>query len=112
MFDRSWYNRAGVEPVMGFCTPDQHAHFLEETPHFERMPVKAGIHLFKFWLNIGQRNAAQALPRPAPLEAQALEAVADGHREPEQVGRLHRQARPDAQGRPTRNAPWTVVKRQ
>jgi polyphosphate kinase 2 len=54
MFDRSWYNRAGVEPVMGFCTPDQHAHFLEETPHFERMPVKAGIHLFKFWLNIGR----------------------------------------------------------
>ena len=54
MFDRSWYNRAGVEPVMGFCTPEQHAHFLEETPHFERMPVKAGIHLFKFWLNIGR----------------------------------------------------------
>lgn len=54
LFDRSWYNRAGVEPVMGFCTPDQHQHFLEETPHFERMPVKAGIHLFKFWLNIGQ----------------------------------------------------------
>ncbi|MEQ8305006.1 MAG: polyphosphate kinase 2 [Hoeflea sp.] len=54
LFDRSWYNRAGVEPVMGFCTPDQHHHFLEETPHFERMPVKAGIHLFKFWLNIGR----------------------------------------------------------
>ncbi|SOE18070.1 polyphosphate kinase 2 [Hoeflea halophila] len=54
MFDRSWYNRAGVEPVMGFCTPEQHAHFLEETPHFERMPVKAGIYLFKFWLNIGR----------------------------------------------------------
>ena len=54
MFDRSWYNRAGVEPVMGFCTPEQHVHFLEETPHFEHMPVKAGIHLFKFWLNIGR----------------------------------------------------------
>lgn len=54
LFDRSWYNRAGVEPVMGFCTPEEHIHFLEETPHFERMPVKAGIHLFKFWLNIGR----------------------------------------------------------
>lgn len=53
-FDRSWYNRAGVEPVMGFCTPEQHKHFLEETPHFERMIVNDGIHLFKFWLNIGQ----------------------------------------------------------
>lgn len=54
LYDRSWYNRAGVEPVMGFCTPEQHEHFLEETPHFERMPVKAGIYLFKFWLNIGR----------------------------------------------------------
>lgn len=54
LFDRSWYNRAGVEPVMGFCTPEQHAHFLEETPSFERMPVKEGIYFFKFWLNIGR----------------------------------------------------------
>ena len=54
LFDRSWYNRAGVEPVMGFCTPRQHARFLAETPDFEHMPVREGIHLFKFWLNIGQ----------------------------------------------------------
>lgn len=53
-FDRSWYNRAGVEPVMGFCTPEQHAQFLAETPRFERLLVDEGIHLFKFWLNIGQ----------------------------------------------------------
>ncbi|MHC1550105.1 polyphosphate kinase 2 [Phyllobacterium sp. K27] len=53
-FDRSWYNRGGVEPVMGFCTPDQHASFLEETPGFERMIVADGIYFFKFWLNIGQ----------------------------------------------------------
>ncbi len=53
-FDRSWYNRAGVEPVMGFCTPEQHEHFLEETPHFERLICNEGIHFFKFWLNIGQ----------------------------------------------------------
>ncbi|MFU0503967.1 polyphosphate kinase 2 [Pseudaminobacter sp. NGMCC 1.201702] len=53
-FDRSWYNRAGVEPVMGFCTPEQHRHFLEETPRFEELVVSEGINLFKFWLSIGQ----------------------------------------------------------
>ncbi|TPN89487.1 polyphosphate kinase 2 [Mesorhizobium sp. CU2] len=55
-FDRSWYNRAGVEPVMGFCTPEQHEKFLDETPHFERMIVNEGIHFFKFWLNIGRET--------------------------------------------------------
>jgi polyphosphate kinase 2 len=54
IFDRSWYNRGGVEPVMGFCTPEQHEAFLEETPGFERMIVREGIHFFKFWLNVGQ----------------------------------------------------------
>jgi polyphosphate kinase len=54
LFDRSWYNRAGVEPVMGFCTPAQTTHFLEEVPHFERMIVNEGIHLFKFWLSVGR----------------------------------------------------------
>jgi polyphosphate kinase 2 len=54
LFDRSWYNRAGVEPVMGFCTPEQTAHFLEEVPHFERMIVNDGIHFFKFWLSVGR----------------------------------------------------------
>ncbi|MIL10117.1 polyphosphate kinase 2 [Salmonella enterica subsp. enterica] len=54
-FDRSWYNRAAVEPVMGFCTPEQHKHFLEETPHFEQRIVNDGIHFFKFWLDIGQQ---------------------------------------------------------
>ncbi|MEM7068738.1 MAG: polyphosphate kinase 2 [Pseudomonadota bacterium] len=54
MFDRSWYNRAGVEPVMGFCSDDQHAKFLEEAPKFEEMLISDGIHFFKFWLNIGQ----------------------------------------------------------
>ncbi|MGB6118106.1 MAG: polyphosphate kinase 2 [Mesorhizobium sp.] len=53
-FDRSWYNRAGVEPVMGFCTPEQYEHFLEETPAFERLIRNDGIRLFKIWLDIGQ----------------------------------------------------------
>jgi polyphosphate kinase len=53
-FDRSWYNRAGVEPVMGFCTLDQYKHFLKETPHFEKMIVSEGIRFFKFWLDVSQ----------------------------------------------------------
>lgn len=53
-FDRSWYNRAGVETVMDFCTPAQLETFLVEAPDFERMLVTDGLHLFKFWLDIGQ----------------------------------------------------------
>ena len=52
LFDRSWYNRAGVEPVMGFCTPEETTQFLEAVPKFEQMLVNDGIHLFKFWLTI------------------------------------------------------------
>lgn len=54
LFDRSWYNRSGVEPVMGFCTGEQTEHFLAEVPQFEKMLVNDGIHLFKFWLSIGR----------------------------------------------------------
>ncbi|PSH64112.1 MULTISPECIES: polyphosphate kinase 2 [Phyllobacterium] len=53
-FDRSWYNRGGVEPVLGFCTPEQHESFLAQAPGFEHMIVADGIYFFKFWLNIGQ----------------------------------------------------------
>ena len=54
MFDRSWYNRAGVEPVMGFCTPEQHQKFLQQTPDFEKLLVEEGYAFFKIWLNVGQ----------------------------------------------------------
>ena len=54
LFDRSWYNRAGVEPVMGFCTPEETATFLDETPGFEQMLVRDGIVLMKFYLVIGR----------------------------------------------------------
>ncbi len=55
LFDRSWYNRAGVEPVMGFCTPEQHAEFLERTPDFERLLVKDGFRLVKLFLTVGRQ---------------------------------------------------------
>ena len=54
LFDRSWYNRAGVEAVMGFCTPEETTQFLKAVPGFERTLVDDGIHLFKFWLQVGQ----------------------------------------------------------
>ncbi len=54
LFDRSWYNRAVVEPVMGFCTAEETERFYQQLPDVERMIVKDGIHFFKFWLNIGQ----------------------------------------------------------
>ncbi|MAU53790.1 MAG: polyphosphate kinase 2 [Roseovarius sp.] len=54
LFDRSWYNRGVVEPVFGFCTDAQRAHFFAQVPDFERMLVEEGIRLFKFWLNIGR----------------------------------------------------------
>ncbi|WP_063054820.1 polyphosphate kinase 2 [Nocardia salmonicida] len=52
LFDRSWYNRAGVERVMGFCTPEQHRRFLAQVPLFERMLVDDGIDLVKFWFSV------------------------------------------------------------
>ncbi len=56
LFDRSWYNRAGVERVMGFCTQDQLADFLREAPQFEGMLVRDGVRLFKFFLEIGRET--------------------------------------------------------
>jgi polyphosphate kinase 2 len=52
MFDRSWYNRAGVERVMGFCTSDEYAEFMREAPEFERMLVNSGLSLTKFWFSV------------------------------------------------------------
>jgi polyphosphate kinase 2 len=59
IFDRSWYNRAGVERVMGFCTEHEYRHFLEVCPLFERQVVDNGILLVKFWLEVGQKEQAR-----------------------------------------------------
>src|SRR2546423_10905486 len=56
IFDRSWYNRAGVEYVMGFCTDDQYQRFIELCPKFENHIVSSGIILIKFWLEVGQEE--------------------------------------------------------
>lgn len=51
-YDRSWYNRAGVERVMGFCTPTEYLEFMRQAPEFERMLVRSGIRLFKYWFSV------------------------------------------------------------
>src|ERR671914_303394 len=56
LFDRSWYNRAGVERVMGFCTDEQYQRFVRQAPEFERMLVDSGIRLVKFWFSVSRRE--------------------------------------------------------
>ncbi|MBV5334571.1 MAG: polyphosphate kinase 2, partial [Sulfuricurvum sp.] len=58
-FDRSWYNRAGVEPVMGFCTEEEHKEFLHEVGEYERMLVNSGIILFKFYFSVSKNEQAK-----------------------------------------------------
>jgi polyphosphate kinase 2 len=59
IFDRSWYNRAGVEPVMGFCSPEEHHEFLREVPEFEKMLVKSNTILFKFYFSVSKDEQAK-----------------------------------------------------
>jgi polyphosphate kinase len=56
LFDRSWYNRAGVERVMGYCTDEQYQRFMRQAPEFERMLVDSGIRLVKFWFSVSRRE--------------------------------------------------------
>ena len=56
LYDRSWYNRAGVERVMDFCQPGEYLEFMRQTPEFERMLTRSGIHLFKYWFSVTQEE--------------------------------------------------------
>ncbi|MHA6722703.1 polyphosphate kinase 2 [Sphingomonas sp. RS2018] len=81
IFNRSWYNRAGVEVVNGFSTPVEQAQFLRDVPEFERMLIESGIRLVKLWLDIGKEEQAKRLDarRADPLKAlkvSPLDAVA------------------------------------
>ena len=70
LFNRSWYNRAGVEPVMGFCTPEQTKSFLDEAPDFETMLTRAGLRLIKYYLDISKDEQKERLAdrRSDPLK--------------------------------------------
>ena len=59
LFDRSWYNRAGVEPVMGFCSEEEHKEFLREVPEFEKMIVNSGIIFIKFYFSVSKKEQAK-----------------------------------------------------
>ena len=61
IFDRSWYNRAGVEPVMGFCTPEQTERFLDQAPAFEKAMVESGIQVIKYWLEVSAEEQTRRL---------------------------------------------------
>jgi polyphosphate kinase 2 len=61
LLNRSWYNRGGVEPVMGFCTPEQHAQFLKDAPRFERLLADTGMIIIKLWLDISKGEQAKRL---------------------------------------------------
>ena len=76
IFDRSWYNRAGVERVMGFCTEEQTERFLEQVPAVEQAMVDSGIILLKYWLEVSPEEQTRRLREPHRRPAQDLEAVA------------------------------------
>ena len=109
LFDRSWYNRAGVEKVMGFCTPQQTAAFLKQAPIFEKQLADDGILLFKYWLSVDQDEQearfAERLEDPlkrwklSPIDLKAREKYADyGKARDQMFAATH-----------TKFAPWTVV---
>lgn len=110
LFDRSWYNRAGVERVMGFADAAQVEHFLQEAPEFEKRITNDGIHLFKFWLSIGRemqlkrfhdrRHDPLKVWKLSPIDIEALRQW-DAY----SVARDAMLSRTDCP-----HAPWTVVR--
>ncbi|MQA33533.1 polyphosphate kinase 2 [Modestobacter roseus] len=110
LFDRSWYNRAGVERVMGYCTPEQYRLFMRQAPEFERMLVESGTHLVKFWFSVTrseQRSrfiVRQIDPvrqwKLSPTDLASLDRW-EAYTEAKEAMFLHTD---------TGHAPWTVVK--
>ena len=109
LFDRSWYNRAGVERVMGYADEAQVAQFLEQAPAFERMLVDDGIHLFKYWLTTDQARQEQRLRERLedPLKRWKLSPVDLAARGKYDAYTEAREAMLAATH--TAHAPWTLV---
>ena len=110
LFNRSWYNRAGVEPVMGFCTPDQTEHFFDEVNELEDMLVRSGIQLFKYYLDISKAEQEERLAdrrsdplkqwKISPIDAKAMEKFDD-----------YSKARDEMFKRTShKKGPWSVVR--
>jgi polyphosphate kinase len=110
MFDRSWYNRAGVERVMGFCTPDEYLEFMREAPEFERMLVRSGLSLTKFWFSVsrGEQHTRFVIRQVdpvrqwklSPMDIESLDKW-DDYTEAKEAMFFYTD---------TADAPWTVVK--
>ncbi len=110
MFDRSWYNRAGVERVMGFCSQAEYEEFLRQAPEFERHLVRSGVRLFKFWFSVSQaeqrRRFTERHAHPlkqwklSPIDMASLDRWGDYTRAKEAMF-VHCD---------TSDAPWTVIK--
>ena len=110
MFDRSWYNRAGVERVMGFCTPNDYLEFMRQTPELERMLTRSGIRLYKYWFSVTREeqvrrfNARQSDPlkqwKLSPIDKASLEKW-DEYTEAKEAMFFYTD---------TADAPWTIVK--
>lgn len=109
LFNRSWYNRAGVERVMGFSTPGQYAQFLKDAPHFERMLADGGINVIKLWLDISKGEQAERLTARVndPLKrfkVSSLDAEAQDRWDDYSAARDRMLDQTDH-----RTAPWTVI---
>lgn len=109
-FDRSWYNRAVVEPVMGFCTPEEHRVFLREAPLIEQMLVESGIILFKLWFSVSRE---EQLRRFLARSHDALKQWKLSPVDVESLGKWHEYTEVKQQmfdATDTEHAPWTVVR--
>jgi polyphosphate kinase 2 len=109
IFNRSWYNRAGVEPVMGFCTAGQHEAFLKAAPRFERMLAEDGVRIVKLWLDISKSEQARRLEAriEEPLKrikVSSLDAEAQDRWDAYSAARDRMLKETDSEA-----APWTVV---
>lgn len=110
LFDRSWYNRAGVERVMGFCTDEEYLEFLRQAPELERMLVNSGIILFKYWFSSGQTEQFRRFKsrQKDPLKQWKLSPI-----DMESLGRWddYTKAKESMMFHTnTNDAPWTVVR--
>lgn len=109
IFNRSWYNRGGVEPVMGFCTPEQYAQFMTDAPRFERMLTDDGVILIKIWLDISRKEQAKRLKerRTDPLKQFKLSSL---DAEAEARFDAYSDARDRMLDETDRSfAPWTII---
>ena len=110
IFDRSWYNRAGVEPVMGFCTKEQHEQFLRDVPEFEKMLVESGIILFKYYFSVSKKEQERRFKKREddPLKQYKLSPI---DKEAQKVWDKYTNAKFSMlMASHTPIAPWTVVK--